>query len=161
MNLDFDLSGMVARLDGCAEEVRTKGKRKALRAGGKVIEKTMKARAPVLESRTAQSTALPPGAVRDGIRTYVHDGEDGEPEALIGPAAKVEHVARWVEFGHRQVKGGYSKVLANGRTRGPGKAAEVDVPAHPFLRPAYEESREAALAAEQASLAETIEKAVS
>jgi hypothetical protein len=31
-------------------------------------------------------------------------------------------------------------VLPGGKTRGPGKAAEVDVPAHPFLRPAFESS---------------------
>ena len=160
MDFDLDMSGLLAKLESLGQEVETAGKRRALRAGSQVVERAMYLGAPFLSVKTAQSTSLEPGALRNGIRIYMYEDE-GEPVALVGPSAKVEHVARWVEYGHRSVHGGYSKVLANGKTRGPGKAGDVDVAAHPWIRPAFESSLNAAVEAERASLAETIQKAVS
>jgi HK97 gp10 family phage protein len=159
MYLSMPMDGLLARLQKCRADVVGPGKKKALRAGAKVVKAAMVAKAPVLKKEIATSTALPPGAVKAGIRIYMTD-EDGDPAALVGPSAKVEHVTRFVEFGHRMVTGGYSKVLPGGKSRGPGKAKEKDVPPYPFLRPAYEESIGAAVEAEKISLAETIQGAV-
>ena len=159
MQIIFPVESMLAKLESCRAEVSGPGKKKALRAGGDVLKAAMEQHAPVLDAKTAGSNALEPGSLKAGMRVLSVD-EDGEPALLVGPGGQVEHVARWVEFGHRQVSGGYSKLLANGKTRGPGKASDNDVQAHPFLRPAFEESLDAIKLAESVSLAETIQKGV-
>ena len=153
------LSQLVAKLENSRVQMAGPEMKKAFRKGGNVIKKAMQERAPVLDARTAGSTALDPGDLQAGMRVYLPEGE--EVTALIGPSAKVEHVARWVEYGHRMVSGGYSKVLADGRTRGPGKAAEEDVEEHPFLRPAYEESIAEAEATISQSLKESYKEVLS
>lgn len=130
--------------------------RKALRAGGKVIERAMEERAPVLDEHQPGSDALPPHALRDGIRT-VSTTEEEQPEVLIGPNAKVAHVARFVEYGHRQVHGGELKLLGDGRTRGTGMAIG-EVPPYPFLRPAFEASLSEAEEVIAASLRESLKE---
>lgn len=158
--MELKLTGMEAltnKLRGLQQEVSGPGMERALRAGGRVIRGAMQERAPVLDRRTPGSTALPPGSLRAGIRVYAP--KDVKPiEVLVGPNAKTAHVARFVEYGHRQVSGGQLKVLPNGKTHGKGKAGR-DVPPHPFLRPAFEASLGAAETAMVASLKETIEKA--
>jgi HK97 gp10 family phage protein len=153
------LTVLAARLKAMGAEVSGPGAVKAVRAGGHVIRDAMIERAPVLDRKTPGSTSLAPGALRAGIRAGVLKDET-PTTAIIGPNAKVAHVARWVEYGHRQVSGGSSAVLAGGRTRGAGKAG-VDVPAHPFLRPAFEASVGPAQVAMAESLKMTIEEAVS
>jgi HK97 gp10 family phage protein len=153
------LTKCIAKLENAGAQMGNTEMRKALRVGGKVIKEAMVERAPVLDKRTQNSTALEPGALRDGIRVYVPQDEE-QPQALIGPNAKTAHVARWIEYGHRQVSGGYSKVMADGKTRGPGKAG-ADVPAYPFLRPAFEGSIAEAGAAVEASLKKSYKEVLS
>ena len=142
MNLDMDMSGLVTRLEKCSVAVAGQGKRKALRAGGRVVERAMYLRAPYLTEKQAGSNSLEPYALRDNMRTLVTE-DAGELVALAGPSAKVAHVARFVEYGHAGPKG-----------------KGDDTQAHPFLRPAYEESITEAVEAERVSLAETIEEQV-
>jgi HK97 gp10 family phage protein len=114
----------------------------AVRAGGEVIRDAMISAAPILDERTAHSTALAPGALKADIKVRMSKREaekQGEPVAVIGPGKKTARVARWVEYGHRLVKGGQLKILANGRTKGRGKLVG-EVVEHPFLRPAFEAS---------------------
>jgi HK97 gp10 family phage protein len=154
-----DMTKMVAKLREM--KLRTSGPEmdKAIRAGARVIKAAVQERAPVLDKKTPGSSALDPGALQRGIRVYVP--KDVKPtEAHIGPSKKVAYVARFVEYGHRQVHGGYSKVLPGGKTRGPGIAAEKDVPAYPFIRPAYEESLSAAEAAIVESIKQSIKEQV-
>lgn len=140
--MELELTGMqelLAKLE--ASRVRMAGPEMtiALKEGAKVIQQAMTERAPVLDHRTPGSTALEPGALQKGIKVRMHVGPAGA-EALIGPTGEVAHVARFVEYGHRMVHGGQSKVVdAAGHTRGSGTAGE-DVPPHPFLRPAFEAS---------------------
>jgi len=138
------------RLDAVADRLGPKGMDRVVRAGAQVFQEAVEAAAPVLDHRTANSTALDPGALKAGIGTRLRHNAVGTAEARVGPVGKeVRHVARWVEYGHRLVKGGYSKVTAKG-TRGPG--VEIgEVRAHPFIRPAYESARGAA---EEAMIAE-------
>lgn len=119
--------------------VRTEATRGAVAAGAVVIRDAMAESAPTLDERTARSTALPRGALKVDIGVRMHPADrEGYITAEIGPR-KHAQVAWWVEFGHRLVKGGYSKLLVGGRHRGGGSLIG-DVPAHPFLRPAYEAS---------------------
>lgn len=159
--MDIQMAGMselVQRMRAMPKVIQGNAARKAVRAGAQVIRTAMVENTPIQAVKTASSNSLDPGELQAdiGTRTTL---KNGEAEAWVGPGKKTERVALWVEYGHRAVKGGYSKVLANGKTRGPGKASAVDVPAHPFLRPAFEESAEAAGEAMQAVLLTEIEKA--
>ena len=140
--MNFELEGMrslVDKLNAAGAKMGGPEMKKALRAGGRVIEDAMVERAPMmLDAKTPGSDSLEPGELKGGMRVAIVEGENGL-EALIGPNSKVAHVARFVEYGHRQVSGGYLKLLGNGKSRGPGTAG-IDVPAYPFLRPAFEAS---------------------
>lgn len=134
--LQRSIDARVEDLSGAAED-------RMVRAGARVFQEAIEAAAPVLDERTANSTALEPGALKGDIHVSVKHNAVGTAEAFVGPGKDTRHVARFVEFGHRLVKGGYSKVVAGGKTRGPG--VEIgEVPAHPFVRPAYEASVAAA-----------------
>lgn len=161
--MNFELEGMrglVDKLNAAGAKMAGPEMRKALRAGGRVIEDAMVERAPMmLEEKTPGSDSLEPGALKDGIRVAIIEGENGL-EALIGPNSKVSHVARFVEYGHRQVSGGYLKLLGNGKSRGTG-AAGIDVPAYPFLRPAFESSVGDVAAAMEESLQKSFREVLS
>ena len=117
---------------------------KAVRAGGKVIEAAMVSNAPVLESTTPGSSALPPGTLRASVKTTV-SLKTGEAVATIGPRGKAEFIGALVEYGHRSIKGGKNQLMKNGKVRGPGRDVGKDVPAHPWARPAFEASAEEAV----------------
>lgn len=156
MSIEFDTTELTRALDRIRLRVEAEGQRKALRNGGKVIEDAILERAPMLDSKTAHSTALDPGALKADIGVRLHT-ENGEPYAYIGPGKLTRHVARWVELGHRDVHGGYSHGAAMGKFRGPGVAGK-DIPAHPFIRPGFEASEDAALAEVAATLKLYIEE---
>lgn len=134
-------------LNGFADKVRERAVVHAVRDGANVIKDAMRESAGTLNKtvvRTASSNALTPGALAQDIKVRVKVDKTDIAVAIIGPV-KYSHVARWVEFGHRMVKGGYSKVAGDGTTRGPGRESGEPVPAYPFLRPAFERSSTAAL----------------
>lgn len=124
--------------------VKKEGQKEALRAGGRVIKAAMVDRTPVLIEKTAGSTSLEPGEVKASISVRVRQDEDNEAVAYIGPKSPdgdVGKAAYLVEYGHRMVKGGPSRMNSFGKFVGSGVAnEEQDVPAHPFLRPAFEVS---------------------
>lgn len=154
------IAEMKARMLALRQQVSGPMAAKAVRAGGRVIRDAMIERTPVNVERNAGSNSLEPGAVKEDIKVRMPAKENQfEATALIGPGKTTSHVARWVEYGHRMVTGGQSKVLPSGKIRGSGKVAEKDVPAYPFLRPAFEESVAAAQEAEVASLREDLSKA--
>ena len=118
--------------------------RKAVTGGGKILQAAIAENAPELESpESPGSDALPPGALRSDITMHAFVVKGGtSATAIIEPGKYTKQVARFVEYGHRMVRGGYARVISSGpnkgRSRGPGKALEENVPAHPFIRPAVE-----------------------
>jgi HK97 gp10 family phage protein len=132
-----------------------------LRAAGEVFAEAVRARAPV-RSGGAGGSALPPGALKNDIGYHVGGTEDGGrplPAVFVRPGKYTQRVANWVEYGHRQVHGGYLKLnRATGQRRGPGRETGA-VPAHPFIRPAYEAARERAAQACCDAIAKGVEKA--
>ena len=136
--------------------------RDGLRAGGEVIQAAIRARAPI-RPNLPSGDALPPGALAHDIELHVGK-EDGKWSAIVRPGTETAYAAEWVEYGHRMVTGGYSKVMRGGRVRGPGRltmtaSGSKSVPAHPFIRPGYEESTGAAIDAAMRVTGATIEKA--
>jgi HK97 gp10 family phage protein len=143
--LNISLEGLDALLDKLsAIEKPETAIRKALRNGGNIVNAAIVDRAPVKDTTGG---SLPDGALKSDIVTRVRKQKDGEFTVTIGPDKLTSHVARWVEYGHRMVQGGKSRVLADGTVVGPGKQVYVGskstpglgiVPAHPFIRPAWE-----------------------
>jgi HK97 gp10 family phage protein len=117
--------------------------RHAMRAGGRVIQEAITEAAPV-RPPLPSGTALPPGALKSDIELHVSKERDGSVSAYVEPGKLTMRVARWVEYGHKLVRGG--KVVG-------------DVPAHPFIRPAYEASEAAAQAAIEEQMGEEINQA--
>jgi hypothetical protein len=74
---------------------------------------------------TTKSTALPEGALRDGL-TVVQDnvGPRGNPRAIV--LYEDEHIGRvgaWVDRGHREVHGGELKLTKKGKIAANSKGA--------------------------------------
>ncbi len=153
-----NVPALVRRMEQLREDMVKKAARKAVRAGAQVIAEAMVERAPVQKAKTKGSNALDPGELKADIKVRNVPDDAGEVAATAGPGHKTAHAARWVEWGHRDVHGGSSRVVdGKGRTRGPGKASAQDVPPHPFLRPAFEESVQEAEAKRDAVLREVWE----
>jgi hypothetical protein len=118
--------------------------KKAAQRGARVMAAEQRSRAPVLDQKTAGSTSLNPRELKESIRVYIRQMPDGIIRAFIGPAGyNYVRVAHLVEYGHRLVKGGKSRVGILGAS-GPGHEIG-EVPEHPFLRTAYETSWQQAL----------------
>jgi len=127
----------------------------AINIAGKVMADEMQARAPVLSETTARSTALKPGQLKAGICVRVSKTREGAYRAVIGPRKGTGRAAHLVEYGHRLVKGGRSRigplgVIEYGAGEKDKKGRLIkngheigEVPAHPFLRPAYESTERA------------------
>ena len=122
------------RLTLLQQVVRDDFTRRALKAAAEVIAEEQRSLAPVLDEKTANSDALEPGALRAGIGVRIHKDGEGYLTALIGPKKGTRRVAHSVEYGHLQ-------------RVGPGGAKTVGhVPAHPFLRPAFDAKWQQAVA---------------
>ena len=141
------MGGFTTQIEGLKELDRKLGElgtkaarrviRKALKAGGEVFRVAVAERAPERPDLHS-GTALPPGVLARDIEVDMGTA-DGLPAAIIEPGSYTRHVARWVEYGHRLVKGGHSS-MKRGKLQGNG-AQIGDVPAYPFIRPGYEASR--------------------
>jgi HK97 gp10 family phage protein len=126
--------------------------RRGLRAGGNVMKAAIAANAPV-RPEGISATALPPGALQRDVQVHLakDKGADGSYSVYIEAGPATIHVSRWVEWGHRLVRGRSSK-RARGKQVG-------DVPAHPYIRPAFDANEDLAVNAVGASIMEDYEKA--
>lgn len=132
--------------------------RKALRKVGKLVKDAMKARAPVRSGEYSRGGALKPGELAASIQEHVHVPTDeqilaGKPSGVVvAPSGNLYGLALAIEYGHAIVHGG--------RTGKGGTVHSARVPAHPFIRPAADATREEAEATYEASMVEDIQKAM-
>lgn len=84
-------------------------------------------------------TALPPGKLKSEIQIRLVKLRNGVIATFIEPSRDVRHVARWLEYGHRLVKGGRL-----GKSN--GKQIGFVLP-DPFVRPSFERVENQALEA--------------
>jgi HK97 gp10 family phage protein len=139
ISIDIEgLSDLQAKLDDLSTKAAEKAIRAALKAGAAVEQAAIIERAPV---KDGTGGVLPEGALKSDIVVRISRDDQGTIIAVVGPAKLTKWIARLVEYGHRNVRGGVSRLLRNGRSKGPGSHIG-DVPAHPFIRPAYEASRQ-------------------
>jgi len=155
--LSFEIEGL-ADLKATFESLATKEADrcvlKALKAGAVIEQAAITERAPIKDTTGG---LLPDGALKSDIVITTRRDSQGKPYVTVAPGKYTRHVAQWVEYGHRLIRGGYSKLLKSGKTRGPGTQLGT-VEEHPFIRPGYEESREAVAAAISTTLIEEIRK---
>lgn len=148
MSMTFDISKLKIDMERVRQRVSTEGARKAVVAGAKVIGAAMIEHTPVQVERMSGSDSLEPGELKANIKVRARTAQNGSQYALVGPIGKegqIPGVAHLVEYGHRMVTGGKSRLNSIGVFVGGGKVHGEDVPAYPFLRPAYEESAAEAL----------------
>jgi HK97 gp10 family phage protein len=112
--------------------------RKALKAGGTLIQAAIAERAPERVTDSQGSNALPPGALKNDIEMKTLKGSDGNRIAIsIGPGKYTAHVARFLEYGFHHYKLG--KYIFR-----------------PFIRPAIDETESAA----QKAILDTLESEI-
>lgn len=158
----MEFSDLTKRIEAIRVKMRDQAERRALRAGAEVIRDAMEVATPVQAARNLGSDSLETGELKENICVSIRT-EDGQPYALIGPMGKggrIGKAAHLVEYGHRMVTGGKSRLNAAGQFVGGGTVVG-DVPAHPFLRPAFESSAAPAVAEVAAVYGEELRKAAS
>jgi hypothetical protein len=72
-----------------------KVERRAMRAGGRIVQQAITDAAPVRPDLPS-GTALPPGALKADILLSVVKESDGSITAIIRPGKLTLHVARWL-----------------------------------------------------------------
>lgn len=155
MPMKLEMTGITevrARFASLREGAKGEASRKAVRAGAKVLQDAIAEAAPVLDHKTAKSSALDPHALQRGIEIRMRTDKVGFISAEVGPKDYLSHVAYWVEFGHFLVKGGYLS-LKHGKTQGHGHRVGV-VEQHPFIRPAADDAANRAVEAYANTMAE-------
>lgn len=163
MSMTFDVSKLKVDLERIRQRMVTKAARKAVIAGAEVIGAAMIERTPEQIERNAGSDSLEPGEVKANIKVRAKTGQDGSQYALVGPTGRggaISRVSHLVEYGHRMVTGGKSRLNSLGVLVGGGNVHERDVPAYPFLRPAYEASAAEAQDVVAETLREELQEAV-
>lgn len=130
-----------ANLAKLEEGMRTQYVLNAVKAGAAVIKDAMAEAAPVLDEKSAKSTSLEPGELKRDIRARTRLDKDGFAVSHIGPGKRTGYVARWLEWGHRLLK---------------GKREIGEVQPHPFLRAAFEASESGAIDAFKSTLRDEI-----
>jgi HK97 gp10 family phage protein len=148
------LEALQAKLTELSTKQAEKAIRKALRAGAEIEQAAIAERAPV---KVGTGGILPDGALKNDIVIKMKK-DDGGIYVVVTPDKYTAYVAKWVEYGHRGVQGGKSRKNRKGGYSGPGVHTH-DVPEHPFIRPAFEATKEEVAQAICTTLAEEIEKA--
>ena len=132
-------------------------------AGAEVLQEAMMRMAPeqIPAEMAPHSDALKPGWLRADIR-IVRLRTGSKRGWLIGSGVTTAYVTRWLEYGHRMVRGGAWFTSWKRKTRGKGKLAKGTqfVPAHPFIRPAWDSSISGAIEAAYAKARELAPEAL-
>jgi HK97 gp10 family phage protein len=148
-----ELEGFAAALEKLPDEFDPKMIDQAASAGAEVFLKALIERAPVrADMPSPGSTGLRPFWVKADMRK--RRAKDF-PGWIIGPSSATAYVVRFLEYGHMLVRGG-KRGRMNGKTGNVGGKVIGHVPAHPFVRPAFDTAKGAAIEASKAKLAKLI-----
>lgn len=142
-DLSIDLSNAMKSIDALADGLKEQVGRSMAVAGGKVVRDEAKQRAPVFDGSTALkggSTVTDPrtpGQLRDAIYLAFSDNRSDLPNNHVVYSvswnSRLAPHGHLLEFGHWRYN-----VIAGGFPMKKKLATPVFVPAHPFLRPAFE-----------------------
>lgn len=152
LRLDFDTSALTAGLDRIAEEAR-QNLRAVTQAGAEVLYQEVKLRAPVaaearvLSSKTGRMSK--PGTLKNSIyQVFSQDNSNASRATyhVSWNASKAPH-GHLVEYGYVRTRVVIKTPDGRYITTKQKLAQPVPVPAHPFLRPAFDAKNAAALQA--------------
>jgi HK97 gp10 family phage protein len=141
------LSEILAKLDALPEIVKNGAVRGAIEAGCAVIADRARELCPTAppNSRNAQRYGAVMGSLKASIKVLPVTFKQGWANGQVSAGSKVAYYARWVEFGTAAhlIKAGQGKLPFDGTYRAtvhhPGAAK------HPFMRPALDSARDAAI----------------
>lgn len=132
LTINIDLRVFEQDMKQLAGPVADKVGMTAMTAGGQVLLEALQEVAPERPDLPS-GTALPVGALAADLQTRSSKQADGTIVNRTGPGKATRHVAGWVEYGHEQAGFARSeKRLIGGHLEG------KFVPAHPWIRIAYE-----------------------
>jgi len=137
------LAELDRKLSQLSEKLATEVALRANDAAAKVFQDAAITLAPVKEVEMPGSNSLAPGELKRDIHRDV-----SVTGASIGPGEKTGHVARWLEDGHKLKRG----------KKGQGQITVGNVKPHPFLRPAFDIAKQAALDAFEAELRKALDE---
>lgn len=159
------LDDVCAMFDKLSTKSAEKIMRKALRAGATFEQKVQASAAPIRPDLPS-GTALPVGALANDVGIRVQRVNADSFEAIVGPNKATRHVVQWLEFGHRMVRkdkeGNSVKVgVAFKGKDGKRKIGPNNdfVPAHPYIRNAWEASVERVVDIVSSTVKEEVTKA--
>lgn len=152
LKLDFDTVSLFAGLDRIAEETR-RHTRAATQVGADVLYQEVKLRVPVAAEARVLSTKYgrmsKPGTLRDSIYQVFSQRNSNASRAtyhISWNASKAPH-GHLVEYGYVRTRVVIKTPQGRYITTKQKLAQPVPVPAHPFLRPAFDAKSPAALQA--------------
>ena len=165
VNLTFRLEGLEeldAALDALGEELKSEVLTDALRRAAQPLLDRAKQLAP------RSDDPLQKRHLADSIKTSRRGGKrarlllsvSGAASILAGPSAPHGHL---VEFGHAIVVGGKASARLTRRDLRAGKKAGTTighVPAHPFMRPAWDSTREEVVNSIKRQIGEALERRI-
>jgi len=126
-------------------KMQDRAMRQALNAGGEVMLVAVAEAAP--ERVEWLGGRLPPGALKADVQLVTKRLDDGRLAVIVQFGKLTYWIAGFVEYGHRLIRraaGGKFKL----KVRGGGTGQQIGtVEPHPFIRPAFEGSKVAAIQA--------------
>jgi len=143
------LDELGAQFESLDLAVQTHIMKHSLRTAGEVFIPELVARAPInTDGVTDEShtTRLIPGMLKASMRVAVNLQADAGPTAFAGPDKRTQHVMNWIENGFN--------LTTHGRKR--KRKVIRHIPAHPVLRPVFDELSTAAIEAFATALADGI-----
>jgi hypothetical protein len=148
-----EFQGVIDQLNQLDGDQMRQIQRKALRKVGEIVQTAVVAHAP--EKAEGDGGLLAPGELKASIKARVHIASDegiasgDSSRVAIGPVGNdAQLVANWVENGH---------VARRGKKKeGPPRF----VPAYPFVRPAFDETQQAAIDAYTESVTADVQEAM-
>ncbi len=138
-----EMDGLAEMLDNFSKELQQKIISDSMKQGALLLQGAVMQKCPVrLDEPTAKSTGAKPAWLKADIHIEKLRKVIGY---RIGAGPTMAYLLRWLEFGHQLVKGGQVPWTDGKRRRG-GKGHVIGhVPAHPVLRPAFDEHIQAAI----------------
>ena len=150
---------LVDQLNSLRTTVRKRALKKALGAMGNLVADAIREAAPVQKNDPRRGDDPHYNiTLKDEVRVQVKIQPD-EMSGIYSDRVAVfltphaEHVARFVEYGHVNKRGKKSRVLGNQTEHG-------FTDAHPFIRPAFDSTKDGAVELFGAVMADEIEKAM-
>ena len=138
-------------LENLPKNIVLGGFSKALHAAGSIMEAEVEKRTPIRLEIDGGDLVVSGGALKSDVYHEVTLDSNYRGGVAIVSFRKYSHIANWVEYGHRMIGHKPGKRQLSGPRTPDGM-----VRPNPFIRPAFEASKDRAIDAFARSIAETV-----